>query len=161
VQFAIDHPADAGVLARWQGDGIISCTTQPDTVGQKNVTLLAANRTTPLFSYEVEAGISLVELRCPKGATGLRDLEHAQLDGRVRTKKLAAGDTEQQCVADLTGGTGHDNANRTCHVFLRCSLYDCLSTTFSRFSAWAKSEPSSSRRKNSPSSQSSQGKDTG
>ena len=72
TQFAIDHPADAGVLARWQGDGIISCTTQPDTVGQKNVTLLAANRTTPLFSYEVEAGISLVELRCPKGATGLR-----------------------------------------------------------------------------------------
>ena len=72
AQFAVDHPADFGVSARWLGDGLIHCTTQADTVGQKNVSLLAANRTVPLFRYEVEAGINLVELRCPKGAMGLR-----------------------------------------------------------------------------------------
>ena len=72
AQFAVDHPADFDVSARWLGDGLIHCTTQPDTVGQKNVSLLAANRTVPLFRFEVEAGITLVELRCPKGSMGLR-----------------------------------------------------------------------------------------
>ena len=40
------------------------------------------------------------------------DLEQRELDGRVRAEQLAAGDAEQDGVADLAGGTGDGNLDR-------------------------------------------------
>ena len=58
--------------AKWLNDGRISCTAQPDVVGTKNVSIIAANRSTPAFYYESEEGQTYVEYRCPKDSTGLR-----------------------------------------------------------------------------------------
>lgn len=35
--------------ASWLNDGAITCTLRPDVVGAKNVTILAANRSGPVF----------------------------------------------------------------------------------------------------------------
>jgi len=58
--------------AKWLNDGRISCTAQPDVVGIKNVSIIAANRSTPAFYYESEEGQINVEFRCPKDSTGVR-----------------------------------------------------------------------------------------
>jgi hypothetical protein len=58
--------------AKWLNDGRIGCTAQPDVVGTKNVSIIAANRSTPAFYYESEEGQTYVEYRCPKDSTGLR-----------------------------------------------------------------------------------------
>ena len=48
-----------------------------------------------------------------------RDLEQRQLDRRVGTEQLAAGDTEQDRVADLTGGAGDgDYFGGVSHLFI-------------------------------------------
>ena len=55
---------------------------------------------------------AVVELH--RGALGgldrLRDLEQRQVDGGVGPEQLAAGDAEQQRVADLAGGAGDGDA---------------------------------------------------
>jgi hypothetical protein len=58
--------------AKWLNDGRIGCTAQPDVVGTKNISIVAANRSTPAFYYESEEGQINVEYRCPKDSTGLR-----------------------------------------------------------------------------------------
>ena len=58
--------------AAWASDNFVTCATQPDTVGLKNVSVLAANRTVPVFFYEEENGQSLVDFRCPANSMGLR-----------------------------------------------------------------------------------------
>ena len=40
------------------------------------------------------------------------DLEQPQLDRAVGAEQRAAGETEEQAVADLTGGTGHGDLER-------------------------------------------------
>jgi len=40
-----------------------------------------------------------------------RDFEQLQNDRLVLAQHFAGGDTEQQCVTDLTGGAGDSNAN--------------------------------------------------
>ena len=44
-----------------------------------------------------------------------RDLEQLQDDGLIWAEHRAAGDTEKEAVADLTGGTGHRDTNRSSH----------------------------------------------
>ncbi len=53
----------------WLNDRLLRCITQPDTVGRKNVTVLAANRTTPFVWYEPEGKL---EFRCKRGFYGLQ-----------------------------------------------------------------------------------------
>ena len=44
-----------------------------------------------------------------------RDLEQLQDDGLIRAEHRAAGDAEKEAVADLAGGTGHRDTNRSIH----------------------------------------------
>src|SRR5207253_322075 len=47
------------------------------------------------------------------------DLEQAQLDRAVRAEQRTAGETEQQAVADLAGGTGDGDPQRG---LIRCGV---------------------------------------
>lgn len=47
--------------AAWQDDQTIACTAQPDVVGPKNMTILAANRSVATVIYETDR---LIEMRC-------------------------------------------------------------------------------------------------
>ena len=49
------------------------------------------------------------------GLDGLRDLEQAQPDRGVLPQQLAGGDTEEQRVADLSGGSGDDDVDGRDH----------------------------------------------
>ena len=42
---------------------------------------------------------------------GLRHFEHSKLHGHVRAQHLAAGDAEEEGVADCAGAAGHGDAN--------------------------------------------------
>ena len=62
--------------AIWQDDGKLTCTTRPDTVGAKNISVLVANRAQPVFYYELDGGppaypAERLELRCPSNSMGL------------------------------------------------------------------------------------------
>ena len=63
---------------------------------------------------------AVVELH--RGALGggdrVGDLEQAQLDGGIGSEHLAAGDAEEQGVADLTGGAGDGDFDGGAHVFV-------------------------------------------
>ena len=56
-------------------------------------------------------------LELHRGALGrlhrVGDLQQAEVDGRVRTQHLTAGDAEQQRVTDLAGGAGDGDPDRT------------------------------------------------
>ena len=54
--------------ASWYNDALLKCTTQSDTVGPKNMSVLAANRTTPFVWYEEQG---MIEYRCESGSYGL------------------------------------------------------------------------------------------
>ena len=49
------------------------------------------------------------------GLDGVGDLEQVQVDLGIRAEQLAAGHTEEQGVADLSGGAGHGRRVRGCH----------------------------------------------
>jgi hypothetical protein len=56
--------------AIWLNDGALSCASTADTVGPKNLTVFAANRTDATIFYAEE---NYVELRCPKYYYGVKD----------------------------------------------------------------------------------------
>ena len=55
--------------ATWVSNNLMTCVPQPDVVGPKNVTAIAANRTTPYVALEPD---DLVQFRCSPGYYGLR-----------------------------------------------------------------------------------------
>ena len=67
---------------------------------------------------------TVVELhrRALRRLDGLGDLQQTQLDRRLGPEHRAAGDAEQQGVADLSGGAGHGYADRlgsiAAHAFI-------------------------------------------
>ena len=47
-----------------------------------------------------------------------RDLEQAQIDRLIGTEQLAAGDAEDEAVADLAGSAGDGHTNGIAHEFI-------------------------------------------
>jgi len=64
-----DNVALPRTPAKWVSDGLLRCNTLPDVVGPKNITILAANRTSASVWSDYER---FFELRCGKGSYGLR-----------------------------------------------------------------------------------------
>ena len=64
----------------------------------------------------------------------VRDLEQLQDDGLLGAEHVAAGDPEQQAVADLTGGTGDRDAHGGFHGEGSWGDVNCNFSTFGRTS---------------------------
>jgi hypothetical protein len=89
--------------ARWISDDFLKCSTVPDVVGPKNLTILAANRSEPIVWLEIE---NFIELRCTKGFYGLRDevcLECGNEPGQQPGAKCPGGELDDDLAVSLPG----------------------------------------------------------
>jgi hypothetical protein len=89
--------------ARWISDDFLKCSTVPDVVGPKNLTILAANRSEPIIWLEIE---NFIELRCTKGFYGLRDevcLECGNEPGQQPGAKCPGGELDDDLAVSLPG----------------------------------------------------------
>jgi hypothetical protein len=89
--------------ARWISDDFLKCSTVPDVVGPKNLTILAANRSEPIIWLEIE---NYIELRCTKGFYGLRGeicLECGNEAGQQAGAKCPGGELDDDLVVSLPG----------------------------------------------------------
>jgi len=89
--------------ARWISDDFLKCSTVPDVVGPKNLTILAANQSEPIVWLEIE---NFIELRCTKGFYGLRDeicLECGNEPGQQPGAKCPGGELDDDLAVSLPG----------------------------------------------------------
>ena len=77
-----------------------------------------------------EGGVEQLQRGALGGLDRLRDLQQLQVDGRVGAEQLPGGDSEEQRVADLTGGAGdgdvggHGATRRMPVTICQCSVAD-------------------------------------
>ena len=92
---------------------------QPD-VGAGEGLLRVVGDVDPL--QQREGAVVELHRRALGGFDRLRDLQQAQLDRRVGTEHLAAGDAEQERIADLAGGAGNGDLDGSAHEILSSEL---------------------------------------